>query len=87
MPRYFFHIDDGVLVTDPTGADLPNIEAAHAEAVKAAGSILKDFDGDFWASGKPWVMSVTDEQGFLRFELRFSARVPSGPILFSPGNS
>jgi hypothetical protein len=85
MPRYFFHVDDGFSVPDSIGAELPDLDAARAEAVKAAGSILKDFDGDFWARGKPWLMSVTDEQGLLQFALRFSAMVPSGPVTFLPG--
>lgn len=71
MPRYFFHIDDGVSIPDIEGTELPDLATARAEAVKASGAILEDFDGDFWQSAKPWVMSVTDETGMLQFELRF----------------
>lgn len=84
MPRYFFHVDDGSLEPDMVGAEMADTRAARAEAVRASGSILKDIDGNFWAGGNPWIMSVTDEQGLLLFELRFSTRVPSGPVTFLP---
>ena len=84
MPRYFFHIDDGVSFPDPAGIELPGLTAARAEAVKASGTILADFDGDFWKSGSPWVMSVTDATGRLLFSLHFSAEIPSGRVMYLP---
>ncbi len=84
MPRYFFHIDDGVSIPDPTGVELPDLSAARAEAVKASGTILADLDGDFWKIGSPWVMSVTGETGQLLFSLHFSAEIPSGFVTYQP---
>jgi hypothetical protein len=35
MPRYYLHLRNGhVLEKDPDGIDLPNIEAARAEALR-----------------------------------------------------
>ena len=37
MPSYYFHIRDGDrLIEDPDGSELPNLEAARAEAFAAA---------------------------------------------------
>lgn len=87
MPRYFFHIDDGVSIPDPIGTELPDLTAARFEAVRASGAILEDLDGDFWKSGSPWVMAVTDESGHLLFSLHFSAAIPSGPVMYVPEQS
>lgn len=43
MPRFFFHIRDGAtLIEDPDGSDLPDLAAAHEEAVQGARSILAE---------------------------------------------
>lgn len=45
MPRYFFHLrDQGTLFLDPEGADLPDDDAAHAEALLTAREILRTSD-------------------------------------------
>lgn len=42
MPRYFFHLrDQGGLHLDPEGADLPDDEAAQAEALLNARELLR----------------------------------------------
>lgn len=84
MPRYFFHVDDGVSSPDAIGAVLPDLAAARREAVRASGSMLEDLDGEFWDCDQPRVMSVTDVDGLLLFELRFSARGPSGGVIYIP---
>lgn len=41
MPRYYLHIrDEGRLVEDPDGSELPDLEAAHAEALEGARIIV-----------------------------------------------
>ncbi|MER9052758.1 hypothetical protein [Mesorhizobium sp. M0910] len=50
MPRYFFDFTDtGKVFLDVVGTDLPDLEAAKAEAVKALVEITKDKlpDGPF----------------------------------------
>lgn len=41
--RYHFHIRDGdVLIEDSEGSELPSLDAAHAEAIAGARSILAE---------------------------------------------
>jgi hypothetical protein len=71
MPRYFFNIHDSRDMPDRDGVDLPHLKAVRAEAIKAAGEMLRDIDGAL--TGEEWIMEVTDEAGRLVLTLRFSA--------------
>jgi hypothetical protein len=84
MARYFFHIDDGKHLPDRDGLELPNLKAARAEAVKAAGSMIRDEDESSLERSSAWQMAVTDEADQLMFTLRFSLDVPTGPITYLP---
>lgn len=43
MPRFFFHVDNGVgLIEDEGGRDLPDIERVQTEAIKGIRSIVSD---------------------------------------------
>jgi hypothetical protein len=43
MPMFFFHIrDSSDLIEDPEGTDLPNLEAARADALVSARMMLAD---------------------------------------------
>jgi enamine deaminase RidA (YjgF/YER057c/UK114 family) len=43
MPRYFRHIrHDGQIIQDPEGIDLPDLEAARAEAIQEIRDILAE---------------------------------------------
>lgn len=42
MPTYYFHIDNGTFVPDNEGVDLPDVDAARREAVRAAGEMIND---------------------------------------------
>lgn len=43
MPRYFFHVRDGqTFREDPEGSELPDLTAAHREALTDARHILAD---------------------------------------------
>jgi hypothetical protein len=88
MPKFYFHVDDGVL-DDPDfhGTELPDEEAARFEAVKAAAEMLKEFDGAVWRQRNPWRMHVTDEAQRLLFTLHFGVDVPTGPVRFVPEGS
>lgn len=72
MPRYFFHVVDGSTFTDLEGTELPNIKAARNEAVRFAGSLLKDKPETFWDAGE-WTMRVTDAADLTLFQLIFYA--------------
>ena len=69
MPRFFFNID--AEWPDSVGTDLPDRKAARVEAIRAAGEMLKDLDGEL--AGEEWAMTVSDEQGRVVLEIRFSA--------------
>lgn len=85
MPRYYFHIDDGAPKPDGQGVDLSSLDEARAEAVSAAGTMLKELDGELWnKGGGQWTMHVTDEDGRLLFSLHLAAEVPSGAINYRP---
>lgn len=73
MPRYFFHVQDGKILPDTEGTELPDLTAARDEATAASGEILKGFEGSaaFWV-GDDWTMTVTDEVGKALLTLRFS---------------
>ena len=50
MPRYYFHIQNGSdLEEDPEGTELPDINAAHAEALivtQELAAAVPEFDSD-----------------------------------------
>ena len=76
MARFYFHIEDDRTHIDQIGVELPDLEAARDEAVRAAGEILRDGDTKALRTGKPWRMWVT-QSPFAKekplFVLRFSA--------------
>ena len=71
MPRYFFHLHDSRDIRDHEGVDLPDMQAVRAEAIRAAGEMLRDLDGRL--TGEEWRMDVTDEAGQPVLTLHFSA--------------
>ena len=59
MPMYYFHIRDGsTLEVDPDGTELPDISAAHAEALKVAHELLRELP-DLQKA----VIEIADEHG------------------------
>jgi hypothetical protein len=72
MPRYFFNVTDRRVTLDNVGTMLPDTYAAHHEAVRASGGMIRDMGGRFWDE-KEWMMEVSDEGGQALFALRFSA--------------
>ena len=66
MPRYFFHVIDGVDIPDLEGTLLPGL------AIVTAGEILKSEGLRFW-NGSEWRMTVTDDVGTSVLTLKFSA--------------
>ena len=69
MPRYFFHVANGV-DRDTEGLDFPTLAEAKCEAVKAAGQIICEGSAAFWDS-QEWEMIVTNEDGLTLFSLMF----------------
>ena len=62
MPRYFFHArSDKGLTRDEEGVNLPDVEAAHAEALKAAEQMWCNLAPD--VARNDMAIEVTDEAG------------------------
>ncbi len=72
MPRYFFQVIDGREIIDKVGTVFPGLSEARAQAIRTAGSILRDEGDEFW-NGTEWQMNVTDAAGQSVLKLRFSA--------------
>ena len=72
MPRYFFHIIDGITLRDHEGTELPDIQTARSVAVRTSGEILHDMGERFW-DGTEWHLEVADEWGRKLFVLHFLA--------------
>jgi len=62
---------------DQTGLELPDLEAAREEAIRAAGEILRNGAAKSLWSGKPWRMWVTLSP--------FAAEKPLFVVRFSAG--
>jgi len=61
MPRFFFHIrDENGCITDHNGQDLPNIDAAHYAALKAAEEFWDDLS--FEIAREIRSIEITDEE-------------------------
>ena len=72
MPRYFFHIHDGVDIIDEEGVELANADEAKNQAIVASGEMLRETASQFWG-GEIWQMHVVDDTGATVCRLNFSA--------------
>jgi hypothetical protein len=70
MPRFHFHVHDGISALDTEGTELPDWQAARLEAIRLAGDILKH-DADRIALGEDWRIEVTDHAGLILFQMTF----------------
>ena len=66
MPQYHFHVATGARLDEPTGTELPDDNAAHLEAVRFAGEMLKDMPEQLWGDGQ-WRVEVCDARNVLLF--------------------
>lgn len=72
VPRFFFHIQDSVVLKDQEGTDLPNLQAARLQAVSMAGQLLVDHPETFLVDGR-WTVEI-HEGGVTRSTLEFLGR-------------
>ena len=72
MPRYFFHVFDGISKPDLEGSECEDIYIAQSEAIRMTGEIMRDLGAKFW-DGDDWRLEVTDADGRKLFIVRFSA--------------
>ena len=75
---YFFHVENGTIVPDSEGTELPSDEAAKSEAIAASAEMLSGLGRRFW-EGTGWKMQVVDETGreILVLECRGEMREPA----------
>ena len=78
MPRYFFHLHDGVSIPDKDGIELASWADAQSEAIRIAGGVIAD-SAKTIALGEDWSMTVTNEGGLTLFRLNFY--VAHAPVL------
>ena len=76
MPRYHFHLQDGVSFPDQNGTELGDIDAAKVAAIGLAGSILRERSPAGIWNGEAWKLHVSDNsvigEGRTFFSLSFS---------------
>lgn len=51
MPRYFFYTEDGACFPDEEGTELPDLEAAKANATRYLGELLRSKPEMLWHTG------------------------------------
>ncbi|HEX9931209.1 MAG TPA: hypothetical protein VGB08_00010 [Allosphingosinicella sp.] len=84
MPRYFFHIHDGVGNHDTEGTELKDLATAKCEGVKLAGRAICDDAATFW-DRREWSLTVTDETGLVLYSLNFlGVEAPAAARLLPP---
>ncbi len=75
MPRYYFHIRNGLdFEEDPAGLDLPDLDAAHAEALIVAhelATVVPEYSSDT-------IIEIADETGQTLLLVPFSDAI--GPL-------
>ena len=71
IPRYFIDLHDGCeLLRDRDGYELPDLEAARAQAVRILTRIAQGFKDQ--SQRQDYVVAVRDIQGAVRWRLRMS---------------
>lgn len=73
MPSYVFHVRDGIESLDGATFECASIEALRAEALRAAGELLREERSDFWRHPH-LTMWVNDEKGATVLTMDFFAR-------------
>jgi hypothetical protein len=81
--RFFFHAEDGQVIPDKTGTDLPGTEAARVEAVKIAAQLLERSPEEFWKDRTLRVICA-DDGGLTLFSIEVLAVVAAASPPVSP---
>jgi len=83
MPRYFFNLRNDLDVDDLEGLDLPNLEAAHVEAVRLTRNMVAVGAQEEGRINLSHRIEVTDSNGTALFTVKFGDAVriegPSDP--------
>jgi hypothetical protein len=80
MPRYLFYVDEGSLAVEPDERELPNTQAAKAEAMKLFSGILLELAAH--RTQRDMIsLRVASETGLTFFEM--SLLLTDAPVLHS----
>ena len=82
VPRYHFHIEDGLRLSDEDGTELADGAAARKAAAELVGMVLRDDPGSFWEADA-WRLVVTNERREILFCLTIAAAVPATPVSYA----
>ncbi len=72
MPKYRFHVRDGMKILDTDGIDLPDLFSARLYAIQLTSDLLKQYKHEVWID-EDWKIVVTDERNIALFVLHISA--------------
>ncbi len=72
MTQFFFHTEDGRVVSDDEGTALATLADARVEAVRVLGDILRENPDEILATGA-LRLTVTNAAGLIYFALDLSA--------------
>ena len=78
MPRYFFNVIDGLLLTRHGRERASRHSRRPRRSRNVGGEILREMGTTFW-NGTEWRMEVADERHRRVFTLRFSAEEHLAP--------
>lgn len=86
MPRYYFNVHDNLGLIDDEGVELPDLDVAVREAVRMAGSLLKD-SGHQMPLGSTWSLEVADDSNPAIFRIDVQVRPTSAMLASEPQRS
>lgn len=81
MPRFYFHTQSDVRITDSEGLELAGAFEARKQAIQSCGELMKDCADAFWGS-RPWSVTITDVTGVVLWEIEIdgSASPAAAPL-------
>jgi hypothetical protein len=80
MPSYYFHIrENGELIKDPDGIELPDIDAVQDEVTNSIIAVLEDEQRDELLADREF--QVEDQDGRTVLTVPFRLAVPLGTVL------
>jgi hypothetical protein len=83
MPRFYFHTETDVRMTDHEGMELEGFVDARKEAIRTCGQMMRDAPEVFWGS-RPWNVSVTDAGGLILWVIYVDGVTSAAAQSFEP---
>ena len=73
LPRYFYHVRDGVSLPDTEGVELPGVSEARLHAVRLSGRLIEANAYEAWID-EEWWLEVTDADQLILFALNIQMK-------------